>query len=144
MPLPSSLHSILPDDIVYGCLPLYHTAGNNLGVGCALIKVSLESKFPPFHGTMVQNSQESRCKQWATRSSVSLFARTAHSFTHSAQLASLTHSAALIGSLTHYRACGKVNYYSTLVAGTEAVLNHSALPSSTRPNEVTSSSLAFF
>jgi solute carrier family 27 fatty acid transporter 1/4 len=39
---------IQPEDVIYGCLPLYHTAGNNLGAGCALIKgctVVLRKKF---------------------------------------------------------------------------------------------------
>ena len=40
--------------------------------------------------TMVENSQEYRLKYWATRSSVRLFARTAHSFARS--LTSLTPS----------------------------------------------------
>ena len=39
-----------------------------------------------------QNSQESRCKYWANRSSVCSFARTAHSFANSAELALLAHS----------------------------------------------------
>ena len=39
-----------------------------------------------------QNSQESRCKYWATRSSVHSFVCTAHSFATSAQLALLAHS----------------------------------------------------
>ena len=37
--------------------------------------------------TMVDNSQEYRLKYWATRSSVRLFARTAHSFARTAHFA---------------------------------------------------------
>ena len=48
------------------------------------------------HHTMVQKSQESRRKYWATCSSIRLFACTAHSFACSLLLALLAHSAALI------------------------------------------------
>ena len=51
--------------------------------------------------TVVQNSYESSCKYWATRSSVRLFARTAHSFACSGLLTSLAPSTAL----THSLAC---------------------------------------
>ena len=44
---------------------------------------------------MVDNSQEYRLENWATRSSIRSFARTAHSFTCSGLLASLAPSAAL-------------------------------------------------
>ena len=47
------------------------------------------------HCTVVQSSHESRRKYWATRSSVRLFARTAHSFACSGLFASLALSAAL-------------------------------------------------
>ena len=50
--------------------------------------------------TMVDNSQEYRCKYWATRSSVRSFARTAHSFTCSGMLTLYAPSAALTHSLT--------------------------------------------
>ena len=57
------------------------------------------------HSTMVDNSQEYRLKYWATRSSVRLFACTAHSFACTAHsfacsglLASLAPSAALTRS----------------------------------------------
>ena len=49
--------------------------------------------------TVAQNSQESRCKYWATCSSIRSFARTAHLFACSAQLALLTRTAALTHSL---------------------------------------------
>ena len=49
--------------------------------------------------TMVDNSQEYRLRYWATRSSICLFARTAHSFACSRLLASLAPSAALTRSL---------------------------------------------
>ena len=49
--------------------------------------------------TVVQISQNSRRKYWATRSSVRSFARTAHSFACSGLLASLAPSAALTRSL---------------------------------------------
>ena len=52
-------------------------------------------------GTMVQSNQESRHKYWATRSSVCLFACTAHSPTCCALLASLTRSATLSHSFAH-------------------------------------------
>ena len=55
---------------------------------------------PPYRCTTWIN-QESRRKYWATRSSVRLFARNAQSFTYSALLTSLTHSAALIHSFAH-------------------------------------------
>ena len=45
--------------------------------------------------TMVENSQEYRLKYWATRSSVCLFARNAHSFASSVQLVLLAPSAPL-------------------------------------------------
>merc|ERR1719334_1541732 len=51
------------------------------------------------HGTMVDNSQKSRCECWATRSSVRSFAHTAHLFACSGLLASLAPSAALTCSL---------------------------------------------
>ena len=63
--------------------------------------------------TLVQNSQESGCKYWVTRSSVRCFVRTAHRFTCFALLATLARSAALIGwlartlTVTHFRARGK-------------------------------------
>ena len=59
--------------------------------------------------TVGQNNQESRQQYWATRSSVRLFARTAHSFACSALLASLARSTALTRSLTHSLALGTVN-----------------------------------
>ena len=49
-----------------------------------------------FFLTMVQNNQEYRLTYWATRSSVCLFACTAHSFACSALIALLTRSATLI------------------------------------------------
>ena len=49
--------------------------------------------------TVGQNSQELGHKYWATRLSIRLFPRTAHSFACSALLALLTHSTALIWSL---------------------------------------------
>ena len=51
------------------------------------------------HRTMGQINQKPRCKYWATRSSVCLLARTAHSFVYSTLLALLAHSAALTRSL---------------------------------------------
>ena len=60
---------------------------------------------------MVENNQKSRSKYWATRSSVCLFAHTAHSFACSELLASLARFAALTRllarSLTHARSRGK-------------------------------------
>ena len=53
------------------------------------------------HDTVGQNNQEYRLQYWATRSSVRLFARTAHLFACSALLASLVCSAALSRSLAH-------------------------------------------
>ena len=50
-------------------------------------------------GTMVDNSQEYRLHNWATRSSVCSFARTAHLFACFRLLASLAPSAALTHSL---------------------------------------------
>ena len=49
--------------------------------------------------TMGQNDKNSRCKYWATRSSIRSFACTAHSFTCSALLALLVRSAVLTHSL---------------------------------------------
>ena len=51
-------------------------------------------------GTVVQNNQENGLEYWATRTSVRLFARTAHSFACSGLLASFAPSAALTRSLT--------------------------------------------
>ena len=48
-----------------------------------------------FHGTMVQNNQESRHKYWVICSSIRLFACLAHSFACPTLLAPLAHSAAL-------------------------------------------------
>ena len=59
-----------------------------------MYKASLTQSFSPTQCTMVWNKRELRRKYWATRSSVRLFARTAHSFT-SGLLASLAPSAAL-------------------------------------------------
>ena len=60
---------------------------------------------------MVQSSQESGHKYFATCSSIHSFARTAHSLTGSAQLASLARSTAfnrsLARSLTQSQACWK-------------------------------------
>ena len=50
------------------------------------------------HTTMGQSQQESRGKQWATRSSVHLFIHTAHSFAYSALLTLLLRTTALICS----------------------------------------------
>ena len=50
---------------------------------------------------MGQSNQELRLKYWATRSSIRLFARTAHSFACSGLLTLLAPSAALTRSLTH-------------------------------------------
>ena len=76
---------------------------------------------------MVRDNQESTSTYWATHSSVCLFAFNALLFACSGLLASLTRSAALIymlaRSLTHSRACGKVNH---LILEQQAVLNHSA------------------
>ena len=73
---------------------------------------ALDLFFPFPHSTVGQNSKELGCKYWATHSSLCSFAWTAHSFTCSALLALLVHSAALIRSLacsfTHSRACGEV------------------------------------
>ena len=55
--------------------------------------------FDPDHSAVVQNSQESGRKYWAIRPSIRLFARTAYSFAHTALLAWLARSAALIHSL---------------------------------------------
>ena len=62
----------------------------------ALVK---DLKCQSWQGTMVDNSQGSRRKYWATCSSVCSFARTAHLFVCSALLASLARS--LARSLTH-------------------------------------------
>ena len=79
---------------------------------------------PVHHG----NSQELGHNYWVSRSSVRLFARTAHSFACSKLLALLTCSAALICSLfrllTHSRARGKVNDW---VSRNDLVLPHSAV-----------------
>ena len=62
--------------------------------------------------TVGENNQESRCKYWATRSSVRLFARTTHSFACSlTSLHSLAPLHSLVCSLPHLTcslACGTV------------------------------------
>ena len=70
--------------------------------------------------TIVWNNQESRRKYWATRSSVRSFARTAHSFTRSALLASFTCSIALIRLLAR----SLIN--SQAMSQNDLVLSHSA------------------
>ena len=67
---------------------------------------------------MVQKNQESRRKNWTTGSSTRSFAPTAHSFTCSILLASLSCSAALIHSLT----CSLPSSWEP----NQVVLNHSA------------------
>ena len=70
---------------------------------------AIASDVPP--RTVVQKSPESECMYWATRSSIGLFAHTAHAFACSALLVSLARSAVFIcslaRSLTHSQACGK-------------------------------------
>ena len=51
------------------------------------------------YGIVFHNSQESGQNYWATRSSICMLARTAHSFACSTLLASLARSAALICSI---------------------------------------------
>ena len=60
--------------------------------------------------TVIQSSQKLGRKYWTVRSLIRLFARTAHTFACFALLALLMRSAALIRSLTHSRAGGKVNH----------------------------------
>ena len=60
------------------------------------------------HVTVGQINQEYRLKYWATRSSVRLFARTAHSFACCGLLSSLAPSAAL-AHFAHSLAHGKVD-----------------------------------
>ena len=51
--------------------------------------------------TMVRDSQDSKCKNWATRLSIRSFPRTAHSFYCSARLALHVRSAALTPSVAY-------------------------------------------
>ena len=77
---------------------------------------------------MAKNNQETRCKYWATHSSIRSFARIGHSFAGSALLALLPGFAVLIHllahSLTHCQAHGKVK---NQMLEQQAVLNHRVL-----------------
>ena len=78
--------------------------------------------------TMVQISQESRRKYWATRSSVRSFARTAHSFACSGLLASLAPSAALTRSLARsLRSLPRSWESEFLMSQNDLILSHSAV-----------------
>ena len=76
---------------------------------------------------MVQISEKSRRKYWATRSSVRSFARTAHSFACSGLLASLAPSAALTRSLARsLRSLPRSWESEFLMSQNDLVLSHSA------------------
>ena len=80
------------------------------------------------HSTMVQISQESRRKYWATRLSVRSFTRTAHLFACSGLLASLTPSAALTRSLARsLRSLPRSWESEFLMSQNDLVLSHSGL-----------------
>ena len=76
-------------------------------VRCSKVRLYLQKKcrttkekaFPIRQPTVVQSSQQSGRRYWATHLSARLFARTAHAFACSALLASLACSAALVCSL---------------------------------------------
>ena len=77
---------------------------------------------------MVWNKQESRRKYWATRSSVRLFARTAHSFACSGLLASLAPSAELTRSLARsLRSLPRSWESESLMSQNDPVLSHSGM-----------------
>ena len=77
--------------------------------------------------TVGQNSQEYRQKYWATRSSIHLFARTAHSLTCSAPLALLRSLACLLAHFAHSFARGTVNDWMGIHSVFFSVLAHSVL-----------------
>ena len=73
--------------------PLLHLSNSGKYIKNSRVRSALEI-FVNLGNIMVQSSQESNCKYWVTFSSVSLFAYTAECFAR---------------SLTHSRACGKMN-----------------------------------
>ena len=66
--------------------------------------------------TVVEKRKEHRCKYWATRSSVRLFARTAHSLACSGLLASLRSLICSLAHFAHSLARGKVNDWMALLS----------------------------
>ena len=92
-------------------------------------------------GRMTMKSTRGVLGQWAIRSSIRLFARTAHSFACCALLASLASSAALIRSLArslaHFKAHGK----ETFVYKLNASISYSFNPLCVGPSVRNASSL---